>query len=671
MSIDLRCKRLVRFWLRSDGDGGRLGITRGVPLGMLKRRTAIWVLLAAGALVLPACEETAKKEVHVQPPAVAPKPAPAEVNQPLPLAQPPVQPALLAQSTRPAIDILVERVQAGFDAGEKAYQAGDLDKARADFEGAANLILTSGFQADSDPRLSKLFDQIGDAVESHGLYVDQGSADEESASGTESESETPSVPAPIEEIADLTLPAGDPRLALKAESELIGVPHDLPLAVNDSVLQYLSFFTTERGRAIAGRGLERAGRYSDMIRRVLKEEGVPQDLIYLAQAESAFLPDSVSRAGARGIWQFMPYRGEEYDLERNYWVDERSDPEMATRAAARHLRDLYGMFGDWYLVMAAYNSGPLTVARAIERTGYADFWELQKLHALPKQTQNYVPIIIALALVAKAPALYGVQFDAEKPPQVEMVKLDHPVSLSLAADAAGADPDDLRLLNPELLRGVTPDEPGFELDLPAGTAKSFEENIQQVPEDKWTTWRLHTVAQGEALPDIARRYRVTLPALEAANHLEARASVPAGFVLDVPTAPPVIHLVHYRVGRDDTLEGIADRFDVTVAQLKRWNRIAGNHAARGVRLRIYAGSGDAALAPRAESRSARKSGSAAGDVSAQNSEKSEALEHRVKPGETLYSIAREYGITVSALRESNPFLSSRALEAGDILTVQR
>ncbi|MGC2420426.1 MAG: LysM peptidoglycan-binding domain-containing protein [Candidatus Acidiferrales bacterium] len=629
---------------------------------MIKRRTTIWVLLAAGVLALPGCDETAKKEVHVQPPAATPKPAPAEVSEPLPLIEA-GYPAWFAHDPRPAMDILVDRVQAGFDAGEKDYQAGHLDKARADFDGAVNLILTSGFQGDSDPRLSKLFDQIGDAVASYGLDADQGSGDEES--------ETPSEPAPIEEIADLTLPAGDPRLALKAESELIGVPHDLPLAVNDSVLQYLSFFTTERGRAIVGRGLERAGRYNDMIRRVLKEEGVPQDLIYLAQAESAFLPDSVSRAGARGIWQFMPYRGEEYDLERSYWVDQRSDPEMATRAAARHLRDLYEMFGDWYLVMAAYNSGPLTVARAIERTGYADFWELQRLHALPKQTQNYVPIIIALALVAKDPALYGVQFDADKPPQVETVRLEHPVSLSLAADATGADLDDLRLLNPELLRGVTPDEAGFELNLPAGTARNFEENIQQVPEDKWTTWRLHTVVEGETLQDIAERYRVTLPALESANHLEAHASVPAGFVLDVPAAPPVIRLVHYRVQRDDTLEGIADHFDVTVAELKRWNRIAGHHMARGMRLRIYSGSGDTAATSRAPSKPVRSSGSAVRNVSTHASEKSDALEHRVKPGETLYSIAREYGTTVSALRESNPFLSGRPLEPGDVLTVQR
>jgi membrane-bound lytic murein transglycosylase D len=285
-------------------------------------------------------------------------------------------------------------------------------------------------------------------------------------------------------------------------------------------------------------------------------------------------------------------------------VDERSDPEKATRAAARHLRDLYAMFGDWYLVMAAYNSGPLNVARAVERTGYADFWQLQKRRALPRQTQNYVPIIIALALVAKDPALYGVQVDPEKPAEVETVKLERPINLPLVADAAGLDADDLRLLNPQLLRNVTPNEPGFELKLPAGAAQNFEENIQQVPEEKWASWRLHTAAEGETLSEIARRYRVTVQALEAANHLEARASVPAGFLLNVPTPPPVARLVHYRVRRGDTLAGIAGRFDVTVAELKRWNHISGSRVSRGVRLRIYAG-GQPAEASRARAKSAQ------------------------------------------------------------------
>jgi membrane-bound lytic murein transglycosylase D len=639
----------------------------------MKTAAQIWVVLAAGACLLAGCNDTVSRPAQVRAPAATPAPVatPSYASQPLPLALHAAAAADNNFKKRPAIDVLVAGVQAVYDAGEAEFKAGHRDNAQEKFDLAADMVLKSGFPADYNPELSKLSDEIAEASQPS----DPGTAN---AAGSgedtdEEESDTPAEPAPIDEIADLTLPAGDPRLALKAEKELISVRHDLPLTVNDSVLQYLSFFTTTHGRMIVEHGLDRAGRYDAMIRRVLKEEGVPQDLIYLAQAESAFQPQAVSRAGARGIWQFMPYRGEEYDLERTYWVDDRSDPEKATRAAARHMRDLYAMFGDWYLVMAAYNSGPLNVQRAIERTGYADFWELQKRRALPKQTQNYVPIILALALVAKDPARYGVQVSPEKPPQTEAVTVEHSISLQLVADASGADVDDLRLLNPSLLRSVTPNNPGFQLTLPLGTAKNFEENVQQVPADKWTSWRLHPATDGETLSDVARRYRVTVAALESANHLEPHASVPAGFVLNVPTPPPVARLVHYRVQRGDTLAGIAERFDVTVDDLKRWNHISGPRAPRGARLRIYAGSQSAA-GPAAKSKSAQNASSGFQNVSTGGTDKSEnsaAVKHRVKPGETLYSIARAYQTSVSALRQANPFLADRPLHAGDLLSIER
>jgi membrane-bound lytic murein transglycosylase D len=358
-------------------------------------------------------------------------------------------------------------------------------------------------------------------------------------------------------------------------------------------------------------------------------------------------------------------------------VDERSDPEKATRAAARDMRDLYQTFGDWYLVMAAYNSGPLNVSRAVERTGYADYWDLRRLKALPKETQNYVPIIIALALVAKDPALYGVHVDPEKPAQVETVKLEHPADLHLVADATGADLDDLRTLNPQLLRNVTPKDTGFELKLPVGTTDKLEENIHQVPEDKWTSWRLHAVEEGETVSDVARKFHVTVPALEAANHLDARSNLPAGFLLNVPTVPVTVHLEHYRVQRGDTIEGIAERYDVTVAELKRWNHITSAHV--GARLRIYAGGGEPDQTARATPQAVKshtQTAHTAQTTSAEGptpgaAEKPLAEKHRVAPGETLYSIAKQYGTTVSALRQSNPFLADRALEAGDMLTVQR
>ncbi|HUA00977.1 MAG TPA: LysM peptidoglycan-binding domain-containing protein [Candidatus Aquilonibacter sp.] len=627
----------------------------------MKHRITTCAILAIGMLFLSGCEQTATKEIHVQPPAAAPAPAPIDVSQPLPLSGNPASLAWLNPLPRPAIDVLVENVQTDFNAGQTEYKAGNLDQAQTDFDRAVDRILKSGFQADADPRLGKLLDQLADVAHSDELSALEG-ADQE-------ESETPAQPAAIDEIADMTLPAGDPRLAAKVEGELIHVHHDLPLTVNDSVLQYLSFFTTTRGRAIVAHGLERAGRYSDMIRRVLAEEGVPQDMIYLAQAESAFQPDAVSRAGARGIWQFMPFRGEEYDLERSYYVDDRSDPEKATRAAAHHFRDLYSMFGDWYLVMAAYNSGPLTVARAIQRTGYADFWELQKRNVLPRQTQNYVPIIIALALVAKDPALYGVQVSPEKPEAAEALHLDHPINLHLVADAAGTDFDDLRMLNPELLRGITPNLTDFTLKVPAGTTKSFEENIAQVPPDKWTSWRLHEVSEGETLEDVARQYRVTVAAIEEANHLDAHAAVPAGFWLNVPTAPVKARFVSYRVRRGDTLPSIADQFDVTVEQIMRWNHLRGSHVSRGARLRIYAGGVPDAPA---RTRTTEKGSASMRPVSSESrAAQAQNLEHRVKPGETLYSIAHSYQTSVSSLRESNPFLAERELQAGDVLTIQR
>jgi membrane-bound lytic murein transglycosylase D len=629
----------------------------------MKFRFTTWAGLAAGAVLLAGCDQTlSTKQAKARAPAATPAPAVSAEREPLPFPNPLPQPPVL-YDRRPAIDILVAKVQASFDVAEKEYKAGEFDKARANYDRAVALIVASGYQSDSDPRLSDLLDQIGETLHSYDVNAQQNAGDDD---------ENPSTPAPIDVLTDLTLPAGDPRLAALAEKEMMHVQHDLPLTVNAAVLQYLSFFSTPRGRATVAHGLGRSGRYNEMVRRVLKEEGVPQDLMYLAQAESSFQPTAVSKAGARGLWQFMPFRGEEYDLDRTFWVDERSDPEKATRAAARHMRDLYDMFGDWYLVMAAYNAGPMNVVKAVERTGYADYWTLSRLHALPKQTQNYVPIIIALALVGKDPSLYGVEVAAEKPAATDVIYPKHSIDLHLVADATGADIDELRQMNPELLRNVTPNDPNFELKLPAGDGEKFQDAIAQVPQDKWTSWRLHKVEPGETLADIARHYRVTVPAIDLANHLESHATVPAGFMLNIPAAPPIVRLVQYKVVRGDTLEGIAERFDVTVSELKRWNNIKGASVARGSRLRIYAGG-----TPDEPGRSKTKSAQAepvhasVQSVSANDSDGLSQQRHRVKRGETLYSIAHAYKTTVDQLKESNPFLEERPLQPGDVLAIRR
>jgi len=446
-------------------------------------------------------------------------------------------------------------------------------------------MLESGYDTNSDPKLSELFRRVVDTVYGYELQAFRAG---------DGFSEAPAVPAPIDEVAEMTFPV-DPRLKARAEEAAKNISHDLPLTVNDEVLGFLNFFQTPRGRAIVETGLRRAGRYREMIARVLSEEGLPQDLIYLAQAESAFQPLALSRAGARGIWQFVAWRGNEYGLRHSWWVDDRQDPEKATRAAAQHLRDLYGSFGDWYLAMAAYNCGPGNVQKGIERTGYADFWELYRRNVLPRETKNYVPIILALTLIAKDAAHYGIHVEPDAPVPSNIVKPGRAIDLRLVAETIDVDVETLRGLNPSLLRLATPDDPSFELHLPQGSAEKFSAGIADIPADKWVSWRRHRVESGETLTSIAKKYRVTAVAIAQANNLEKGAALEPGEKLIIPAVLPAVEtkrrLVSYRVRKGDTLGGIADRFSLDPDDIRKWNHLKNNHVARGMVLRIYTLSG--------------------------------------------------------------------------------
>ena len=477
--------------------------------------------------------------------------------------------------------LLMARVQEKFASGEQNFKAGHLDAARRDFNDAVDWMLESGYDPNGDPRLSELFRHVVDSVYTYELQAFR------AGDGFQ---ETPAVPAPIDEVAEMTFPV-DPRLKDRAEQAAKNTSHDLPLTVNDEVLSFLNFFQTPRGRAIVETGLRRSGRYRDMISRVLREEGVPQDLIYLAQAESAFQPLALSRAGARGIWQFVPWRGNEYGLKRSWWVDERQDPEKATRAAAQHLRDLYGLFGDWYLAMAAYNCGPGNVQKGVERTGYADFWELYRRNVLPRETKNYVPIILALTLIAKDAAHYGVQTDLDQPVPSDVVKPGRAIDLRLVAETIDVDAETLRSLNPSLLRMATPDDPFFELHLPKGTAQKFSAEIADIPPEKWVSWRRHRVEAGETLSSLAKKYHVTAPAIASANSLGRTDELSPGDKLIIPASQPAAEaksrLVRYRVRKGDTLGGIADQFSVSPEELRKWNGLKAARVSRGMVLRVY------------------------------------------------------------------------------------
>src|SRR5271165_5372185 len=576
--------------------GGRMGL--GPHRGKMLFAGA-WLVLVMG---FAGCEDAARKPARAHVPArdplqgeraqarVTAQAAPSAVGN-LPLRDLQALPLIsLVQTTPGGIPYLIERVKEKFAAGEANYKEGHLAAARRDFDDAVDWMLESGYDPNSDPKLSELFHQVTDSIYTYELQAFRAG---------DGFSEAPAVPAPIDEVAEMTFPV-DPNLRARAEESAKNLSHDLPLTVNDVVVSYVNFFQTPRGRAIVETGLRRKGKYDGMIARVLKEEGVPQDLIYLAQAESAFQPLALSRAGARGIWQFVQWRGNEYGLKRTWWVDERMDPEKATRAAAEHLRDLYGLFGDWYLAIAAYNCGPGNVPKGVERTGYADFWELYKRNVLPRETKNYVPIILALTLIAKDAAHYGIAVEPDTPVPFEVVKPGRAIDLRLVAETIDVDVETLHALNPSLLRLATPDDPAFEMRLPPGTAAKFSTEIADIPPDKWVSWRRHRVAPGETLSSIAKKYRVTPTAIAEANNLERGSTLDPGDKLIIPAAAPAeskSRLVRYRVRKGDTLGGIADRFSVPTEDVRKWNHMKTNHVSRGMVLRIYTVGGAPEVAP--------------------------------------------------------------------------
>jgi membrane-bound lytic murein transglycosylase D len=360
--------------------------------------------------------------------------------------------------------------------------------------------------------------------------------------------------------------------------------------MNDYVASYINFFSnTTKGHNTIVNSLERAGKYKDMIMRVLKEEGVPQDLFYLAVAESGFRPQAVNRGtGAGGMWQFMPYGP--YGLERNGWYDERFDPEKATRAYARWIKAQYEQLGDWYLAMAAYNWGAGNVQRAVERTGYADFWELYRRNNLPAETKNYVPIILAVTIMSKNPKQYGLEDITPDPPLItDTVTTSYAVDLRLVADVVNTPAQEIVGLNPSLLRMTTPPDESFDLHLPAGSKDLFQKRIAEIPEDKRRYWRFHVLSSSESLEDVARQYRVSVSEIAFVNQLNSTTDLSGVDSLVIPVAPAASSSARnstYQTRRGDTLVTVADRFGVTVDQLQRWNHIRSTALSPGRRLYV-------------------------------------------------------------------------------------
>lgn len=400
---------------------------------------------------------------------------------------------------------VVRRADSHFQEGKRLYQAGDREGARREFDRAIDILLEAP-EATDRVLLEKKFDEL---VRSIYRY------DVDGLGAGVSQEEGPFEKSPLDGLLEMTFPV-DPKLKDKVREEVRATVSQLPLEVNDAVLSYINYFSSERGRRIVISGLKRSGRYRNMISRILDEEGVPQELIHLAQAESGFMPRAVSRKAATGMWQFMASRAREYGLARNAYSDERLDPEKATRAAAKHLRDLHAQFGDWYLALAAYNCGPGCVERAVARTGYADFWELRARGVLPKETQNYVPAILALTIISKNLRDYGIdEIEYDSSIDYDTIDITAPTNLALVADVADSSVSELRELNPALLKPIAP--AGYALHVPKGTAPTVMAALEDIPPTQRISWRMHRVESGETLAAIAKRYNTPLSAIESAN----------------------------------------------------------------------------------------------------------------------------------------------------------
>jgi len=488
--------------------------------------------------------------------------------------------------------------------------------------------------------------------------------DSDIAAITKQDEEEDAEPALFDELNEAPIPE-DFAIAKSREERLQDTKSDLPLVLNKQVVRLINYFTSRRGSRTFKRTLERSGAYSKMIHRILEEEGVPKELFHLAQAESGFRPKARSHARATGMWQFMSFRGRQYGLRRDRYMDERHDPEKATRAAARHLKDLYIEFGDWYLAMAAYNGGPARVRRSIKASGSRDYWELSRRHFLRRETRNYIPIILAMTYVAKNEWLYdSTEFDWAPELRYDTVETSSAIHFDVIAEITGTNLEMIKQFNPALLRSATPPV-NYALRLPEGTGELFEQEIALIPVDKRLAWSRYEVKAGDTLATIATRFKVQGVQLAKLNSL-AGEELPPGLRLTIPGAQKMVTSYYsggaggfleggtgrYRIARGDTLGAIARRFRVTVSQLRQWNSLPNTRIRAGRYLVVN---------PNAKSTVAnsRPAGSKIGG----------AGKYQIRRGDNLSVIAKRFGTTVTQLKAWNG-LTSNHLQIGRYLVVQ-
>jgi membrane-bound lytic murein transglycosylase D len=559
----------------------------------------IWLpLLAAVAVTTSAaCAGNPKPQ--------APLPAPPpETVAPAPAPPPPQDP----------VDILIASSQKHFEAGERELKLGHLEGARKEFDRAIDLLLESPYGARTDARMREHFDRLVDRINAHevtALAQGDGFAEKKYE------------PASIDEllkIATFAKPDADAETTATVAYDLARTPHDIDIPQNSRVLSAVELLQG-RLRDYVQESLNRGTKYLPMILDVFRAEGLPLDLAFIPIIESGFKTNALSRASAKGPWQFMAPTAKDHGLKTDWFIDERSDFEKSTVAAAKYLKTLSRLFdGDWHLVLAAYNGGQGRVQRAMNRANIDNFWDLSETQKfLPKETREYVPLILAAMVIGRNPVQYGFEVAQVEPLAYEKVPVARAVDLRKVAEWTGTSVDEIQSLNPELRRWTTPLRyPEYELKVPAGTAEQFRTRLAAATPDELTSLNWHTVKRGETLSTIARKLRVSQVELASANNLSTRSRVASGQKLIIPrppatllatrtdrTAPAVAASrpvsgtgsmpearrastqtkpTYYLVKRGDTLSKIARIFGTSVAKIKSWNRLRTNTITAGSRL---------------------------------------------------------------------------------------